>query len=87
MTTFHVRGEVDLTNREAFEAAVARRVDAGGDLSIDLSRLTFIDGAGLRTLARAAHRMDQQGRALRLNRPSRHLRRLLILVGLGHLTG
>ncbi|MBB4691013.1 STAS domain-containing protein [Paractinoplanes abujensis] len=85
MTTLHVRGEVDLTNRDAFEAAIASRVDTGHDLAIDLSKLTFIDAGGLRALARAAARLEGQGRLLRLSGPSRHLRRLLVLVGLAHL--
>ncbi|WP_249998942.1 STAS domain-containing protein [Actinoplanes sp. M2I2] len=87
MTTLHVRGEVDLTNREAFEMTIERMVDTRDDLSIDLSKLTFIDGAGLRTLARAAYRLDRQGRLLRLDKPSPHLRRLFALVGLERFAG
>ena len=86
MTTLHVRGEVDLTNREAFEATIERGTGPGHDLAIDLSKLTFIDAGGLRILARAATRMERHGRLLRLEQPSRHLRRLLILVGLAHLS-
>ena len=81
-----MRGEVDLTNGDAFEVTIGRMVDTGSDLALDLSRLTFIDAAGLRTLARAADRMDRQGRLLQLDRPSPHLRRLLTLVGLAGLT-
>ena len=85
MTTLHVRGEVDLTNHESFEATIEGQVEAGRDLLIDLSRLTFIDAAGLRTLARAANRLENQGRLLRLDQPSAHLRRLLTLLDLDHL--
>ncbi|MBU2663982.1 STAS domain-containing protein [Actinoplanes bogorensis] len=77
MTTLRVRGEVDLTTREAFENLL--RTD-DRDLTIDLHDLRFIDAAGLRALARASHRHE-----LRLLRPSSHLRRLLTLVGLDHL--
>ncbi|MBM2614957.1 STAS domain-containing protein [Actinoplanes sp. LDG1-06] len=84
MTTLHVRGEVDLTNRQAFEVAIERRLDTGGDLAINLSQLTFIDAAGLRALARAAGRQNGRGRQFRLDHPSSHLRRLLVLVGLEH---
>jgi anti-anti-sigma factor len=87
MAELRLQGEVDLTNRETFEAAVERMTNIGGDLVIDLSELTFIDAAGLRALAQAAYRTDGEGRLLRLHRPSPHVRRLLRLVGLGHLTG
>jgi anti-anti-sigma factor len=85
MTTLHVRGEVDLTTREEFELALERVMDSGSDLVLDLSELIFIDGAGLRTLARTSDRMDRRGRVLRLDRPSPHLRRLLALVDLDYL--
>lgn len=61
-------------------------MNAGHDLVIDVSELTFIDAAGLRTLAKAADRMRRDGRRLRLDRPNRHVRRLLLLLGLDHLT-
>ena len=82
MATLHLRGEIDLTTRETFEQALEHVMDTDNDLTIDLSELSFIDGAGLRTLARTADLLNQQGRLLRLDQPSRHVRRLLTLVGL-----
>ncbi|WP_250031034.1 STAS domain-containing protein [Paractinoplanes maris] len=82
MATLHVRGEIDLANHETFEQALQRVMHTGTSLTIDLSELTFIDGAGLRALARTADHLHSQGRQLRLDRPSPHLHRLLTLVGL-----
>ena len=69
----------------AFELALERGASTDRDLVVDLSELTFIDAAGLRALARADAQMRQQGRRLRLEQPSRHVRRLLDLVGLEYL--
>jgi anti-anti-sigma factor len=85
MTTLHPRGEVDLATMAAFEQALERGIDTDRDLVVDLSELTFIDAAGLRALAAAAERLHRGGRRLRLAQPTRHLGRLLHLVGLGDL--
>lgn len=82
MATIHLRGEIDLTTRDDFEQALERVLHTGNDLVIDLSELNFIDGAGLRTLARTADHLQRRGLLLRLDQPSRHVRRLLTLVGL-----
>jgi anti-sigma B factor antagonist len=85
MTTLHPRGEVDLATMAAFEQALEGGIGTGRDLVIDLSDLTFIDAAGLRALAAAAHRVTRDGRRLHLVGPQRNLGRLLRLVGLGDL--
>jgi anti-anti-sigma factor len=85
MAILQVRGEVDLLTRDSFQRTLDRGLETDGDLVLDLSELRFIDGAGLRGLARTADRLDQQGRRLSLDRPSPHLRRLLTLVGLGRI--
>jgi anti-sigma B factor antagonist len=79
MTTLHPRGEVDLATMAAFEQTLERGIGTDCDLVVDLSELTFIDAAGLRALSEAAARVSR----LSLVGPSRHLARLLHLVGLG----
>jgi anti-anti-sigma factor len=83
MTTLHPRGEVDMATVASFERALERGIDTERDLVVDLSDLTFIDVAGLRALAVAAHRVGQDGRQLRLTRPNHNVGRLLRLAGLG----
>jgi anti-sigma B factor antagonist len=85
VTTLRLCGWIDLTTLAEFELALEGAMESGPDLVVDLRELTFIDAAGLRTLARAADRMRQDGRWLRLDHPSRHLRRLLTVLGLDHL--
>jgi len=81
MTTLRLRGEVDIATVDAFDLALERAMDAGSDLVVDLSDLTFIDIGGLRTLAAAADRMNDDGRSLRLTSPRPHLRRIIGLLG------
>lgn len=66
----------------AFEQTLERGIDSDRDVVVDLSDLTFIDAAGLRALARTAHRVHRAGRRLHLVRPDGNLRRLLRLAGL-----
>jgi anti-anti-sigma factor len=80
-----LRGPVDITTLAILEQDLERAMDAGGDLLLDVSQLTFIDAAGLRTLARAADRMQRDGRRFRLDQPTRQLLRLLHVLGLEHL--
>ncbi|MCY1139142.1 STAS domain-containing protein [Actinoplanes sp. Pm04-4] len=84
MATLHVRGEIDLATRDSFEQALERAMHTESDLTINLSELVFIDGAGLRALARTADLRRRQGQPVRLEQPSRHLRRLLTLVGVDY---
>jgi anti-sigma B factor antagonist len=86
MTTLRVSGEVGLATMNAFELALDRAASTGDDLVVDVSGLTFIDAAGLRALARIDERLRRDGRRLSLDRPGHHLRRLLVVVGLEHLT-
>ena len=81
MTTLRLRGEVDIATVDALDLALERAMDAGSDLVVDLSDLTFIDIGGLRTLAAAVDRMTDDGRSMRLASPRPHLRRIIGLLG------
>lgn len=62
-----LRGELDLTNAHALEEALlAASADA---VILDLSGLSFIDSAGMRTIDHAHRRLGDEGRALLLVAP------------------
>ncbi|XVU27779.1 STAS domain-containing protein [Actinoplanes sp. CA-054009] len=84
MTTLRVCGEVGPATVDAFAQALDRALTTGNDLVVDVGELAFVDAAGLRLLARTDERLRREGRRLRVERPSRHLRRLLHVVGLDH---
>lgn len=82
-STIALEGELDLSNVEVFTAVLnpcCRDMDE--HLSLDLSRLTFLDVSGLRALAQAAQTLDGRGKSWVLVSPSPLIRRLLELTGL-----
>jgi anti-sigma B factor antagonist len=69
--TIRVRGEIDLATAPKLEACL---LDVGDQVVVlDLSGVTFCDGAGLRVLGDARDRLDEQ---LRVRGSSEHLRKL-----------
>lgn len=73
-------GEVDRSNLATLAAALAAVVHGGEDVHLDLSRLEFIDVAGLRLLTETAKRMPA-GQYVVLDGAPPYLRRVLSLVG------
>src|SRR3954454_16908623 len=74
----HVVGEMDIASAELLEStlrSVAQR--SRGRIVVDLSRVTFLDSAGLRSLVRARERMDACGRWLITRGATGQPRRLL----------
>jgi anti-sigma B factor antagonist len=86
-TAISVRGELDIDAAPALRATLRRACDHGGPVSLDLSAVTFIDAAGLRVLAEARSSSDADRPAVTLTAPSRCVRRLLSLAGLGWSVG
>jgi anti-anti-sigma factor len=69
--TIRVRGEIDLATAPELEACL---LDVGGQaVDLDLSGVTFCDGAGLRVLDQAR---DRLGEYLRVRGSSKHLQKL-----------
>jgi anti-sigma B factor antagonist len=73
-------GELDMATADelvrALEPAIAT---AGGDLTLDLSDLTFIDSSGLRALLEVSQRLNGGGRLV-LSRPSEAASKVFELV-------
>lgn len=72
-------GEVDLSNREVFGAALDAAMSGTGDAHLELSELAFIDHTGVQIMLQAAERLGP-GRRLVLHRPPRSLNVSLTLL-------
>jgi anti-anti-sigma factor len=79
---FRLIGELDISTAETLESLLDREVDERGDISLDLSELTFIDSSGIRVLIHAMDRLTGRGRLLLLS-PTSAVRQTLSLMGLG----
>lgn len=77
-----VEGDLDDCTSGALENLVETALDgADGHLTIDLSRLRFLDSYGVRALARARQQTRDRGRCLVLQGASPRAARLLDLLG------
>jgi len=74
-----LRGEIDVTTRDVVAAALRPLVARGGDIYLDMSRVTFTDVSGATELVTAARRLGS-GERLLLECPPRQLRRMLELL-------
>ena len=58
---FRLSGEVDISNESDLADLLDSEVAAGGDITLDLSGLGFMDSSGIRVLLRTAGRLDGRG--------------------------
>ena len=78
-----VEGELALNSSTTLERAVEAELMANSHVLLDLSRIDFIDSAGLRAMTACVRRAKASGRELRLsNELPAHARRLMEIVGL-----
>jgi anti-anti-sigma factor len=78
-----VEGELALTSSSLLELAVERELEANSDVLLDLSRIAFIDSAGLRAMTALVRTAKANGRRFRLSSDlPPHARRLMEIVGL-----
>lgn len=78
-----VEGELALTSSSLLELAVERELQANRHVLLDLSRIDFIDSAGLRAMTAVVRTAKAKGRHLRLSSDlPPHARRLMEIVGL-----
>jgi len=78
---FRLTGELDMAVQNEFAEALAEEVGLEGDLTLDLSALTFIDSAGIQALIRAADNLKDRGRLI-LRAPGKTVMRVFDLVRL-----
>lgn len=81
--SFRLLGELDISSIDAFAARIQAQVARGGDITIDLRGLTFMDSAGLHLLAGAASALQGRG-GLRLVAPRRSVAKVIETTGLDH---
>lgn len=79
--TFRLIGEMDISNAETLAAVLEGKADGEGDITLDLSELTFIDSSGIRVFLRAMDRLEGRGKLILLS-PTSSVRHVLSLMGL-----
>ena len=78
-----VEGELALNSSASLERAVEAELVANSNVLLDLSRIDFIDSAGLRAMTALVRSAKATGRELRLSADlPAHARRLMEIVGL-----
>lgn len=74
-------GELDISTAHLLRQAVEDDPAPGDEVTLDLSRLTFMDSVGLLALIGTANRLD--GGHLRLVSPQRQVQLVLEVTGIG----
>jgi anti-sigma B factor antagonist len=78
------QGELDLSSAGRVTAAVKEAFAHGrGSVLVDLSGVTFVDSTGLTALVRIHREAEARGTYVAVVAPSRSVRRVLDLLGLG----
>ena len=75
--TISVVGEIDLAGGPLLDQVVTAQEDAGVDVVIEMSQVTFVDSSGLRSLIAASQRAAGRSRRVRLVAPTAVVVRLL----------
>lgn len=78
-----VRGQVDLSNVEAFREAVSAGAGSPADLTLDLSECSYMGSEGIGVLIEAVKALE--GRSLILRSPGGILMKVLDLAGISKL--
>jgi anti-anti-sigma factor len=83
VSVVHVRGEIDMTSRDAVERVLTRAVDSRPTVVVvDLSEVTFFGSSGLQMLAEARVNAAANQVALRLVASDRKVLRPLEITGM-----
>jgi anti-anti-sigma factor len=83
---FRISGEVDISNEQTFSSLLDPEVARGGDITLDLSGLGFMDSSGVRVLLRHAGRLVGRG-TLRVTGIGASLRRTFDVMGIARAPG
>ncbi|MFI0416758.1 STAS domain-containing protein [Spongiactinospora sp. 9N601] len=77
-----VEGEIDANSAARFLAALRGAARSlGGDITLDLGELSFIDLGGLRAIVEVAGEIGAEGRNLVLSPVAPHVRQLIQIIG------
>ena len=81
-------GELEIASVEAFHKAVAEALSSPAKVvDVDLAEVSFIDSVGINALMGARKSTIDCGTEFRIVKASRHVRRVLELMGLGDYIG
>ena len=76
---FRLIGELDASNVGMLSDALGREVGQGGELTLDLGGLAFMDSSGIQVLIKTAQDLGTNGRLI-LHSPGELVRRILSLI-------
>ena len=83
-----VRGEVDVSNKDELNAAIADAQAADAhEVEVDLTEVSYIDSSGIGVLVAAAHRASDSGTRFFVSHPQRNVARVLSMLGMGEELG
>jgi len=76
---FRLIGELDASNVSSLSEALQPEIDRGGDLTLDLAGLAFMDSTGIQVLVRTAQGLEGRGNLILVS-PGSLVRRILELI-------
>jgi anti-anti-sigma factor len=76
---FRLVGELDASNVASLSDAIQPEIDRGGDLTLDLAGLAFMDSTGIQVLVRTAQGLEGRGDLILVS-PGNLVRRILELI-------
>jgi len=76
---FRVAGELDASNASTLSEAIDPEVAIGGDLTLDLAGLAFMDSTGIQVLVRTAQGLEGRGNLILVS-PGQVVKRILELI-------
>jgi len=84
-TVVSLQGEVDATTRDLLVGVAAPCIATGATLTLDCSRVTFLDSRGLHAMLELRRLAQERGAALVIASPPRAVTRVLSLAGIAGL--
>jgi anti-anti-sigma factor len=76
---FRLVGELDASNVTSLSDAIQPEIERGGDLTLDLAGLAFMDSTGIQVLVRTAQGLEGRGNLILVS-PGTLVRRILELI-------
>jgi anti-anti-sigma factor len=76
---YRLVGELDASNVGMLSDALDREINQGGDLTLDLGGLAFMDSSGIQVLIKTAQDLHGHGKLI-LHSPGDLVRRILSLI-------